>query len=157
MKRLATSISLALICVMGVLCFANNAHADIWAGEPPPGAALVTNLAIALAFTIVIEVGVGVAFGYWRWRQIATIALINVITNPPFNFFLTFNYHYQWIPNSVAVLGLEVVIVLVEWRLYVFAWRKRPWRLLALSAAMNASSFLAGILFSSAGAWFLKK
>jgi len=103
-------------------------------------------LILALLLSILVEVPVAALFGYWRPWQIAIVALINVITNPPMNYLLLLNYHFGWVPRTTFLIAmLEIAVVFVEWRLLLFAFRQKPWRLLALSATMNFCSYVAGV------------
>ena len=117
-------------------------------------------LAAALALTIAIELAVVALLGVRRAEEFAAVALVNVITNPALNVLAA--AAYGLIVYAVARLGLsggvvalvywaligvaEVAVVLVEWRLLVWALRaesdSRKW--LIRSAAMNATSFVLG-------------
>ena len=110
---------------------------------------LENNLAffIALILTISIEVPIGLFFGLRKKTEISAIILVNVITNPLLNYliyitrvFTTFNI------NIVEIILLELVVVLVEWRLLLFSLRLNQKKLLILSFFMNLFSFLMGIL-----------
>ncbi len=101
----------------------------------------------ALILTIVIEVIVAWLFGLRNKTELLTLILVNVITNPLFNYFFMVNGRFHLISQvNVLTLCLEVGVVLAEWRLLVYVLRRGAKQMLALSAAMNATSFLAGFL-----------
>ena len=103
---------------------------------------------IALVGTIVVEVGVGIVLGYRRFREIAAIALVNVITNPSLNYLLVLNEDRQFfVRNTASLLMLETAVVLIEWGLLVLAlpYRKRL-NLFFLSLLMNTCSCIAGAI-----------
>jgi len=101
----------------------------------------------ALILTIVIEVGIAWLFGLRSKRELLTVLLINVITNPLLNYLITVNAYFHLVSQTNAfILCLEVVIVLVEWRLLVWVLRQSVKKMLVLSVVMNAASYLAGLL-----------
>jgi len=107
-------------------------------------------LTILLISALVTELPIAALFGLWRLRQLAAVALINVITNPPLNYLLVLNFNMRFIPHTLMLLlCLEAVVVLVEWRLLVFALRKGPWRMLILSVVMNFCSFIVGAMIAN--------
>jgi hypothetical protein len=108
---------------------------------------LALNCITALTVTLAIEIPVAVLLGYRKNREIAAVILVNVITNPPLNYLIYLNYYFDWMPyTTFAVICLEVAVVLVEWRLLLFALRKSSSRMLLLSAAMNATSYVVGAI-----------
>ena len=101
---------------------------------------------LALVLTVAIEGGVAWLFKLRTVRSQLTVALINCITNPTLNFFV---YWLAWRGVEVTlfrVFLLEILVVIVEWGLLVYAFNGRKRRLLILSLAMNGASFLAGVL-----------
>jgi len=102
----------------------------------------------ALALTLAVEVGVAFLFGLRGKRELGAVVAVNIITNPLLNYFVVAGAYFHLIsPNSALILLLEVFVVLVEWRLLVYALREDSKRMFALSALMNAASFVVGILF----------
>jgi hypothetical protein len=102
---------------------------------------------LPLALTIVVEVGVALFFGLRHKLEIAAICLINVTTNPLMNFLLLLNYYFNYIfQPTVLLLVLEVIVVLVEWRLLTGVLMRNSKIMLALSISMNTCSCLAGLL-----------
>jgi hypothetical protein len=101
----------------------------------------------ALVLTIAVELIVARVFGLRSKKELLTIVLVNVITNPLLNYLLMVNGHFRLISQTkVLMLFLEAGIVIVEWRLLVWALEQKANKMLALSAVMNASSFIAGLL-----------
>jgi hypothetical protein len=122
---------------------------------------------LPLLVTLVLETAVAAVFRVGR-RALRAVACVNLVTNPLLNALLlvlfgldvgfthrTRNPDYgkdrevigkaTWL--RVTLVALEVVIVIVEWRLLVWATRgtrNRSRRLLGLSIAMNAVSGLLG-------------
>jgi hypothetical protein len=114
---------------------------------------LLVQLAAALALTIVIELAVVGLLGGRSVRELAAIALVNVITNLPLNLALTMLR--AWVLPALATdtahvvewafIGVaEAAVVVIEWRLLTWALRadSRTW--LLRSVAMNAASFVLG-------------
>ena len=103
--------------------------------------------AIALALTVVIEIGIAWLLGLRSKTEIGTILLINVITNPALNYLMLVNTSFHLISRtSLLLLFLEAIVVLAEWLLLRYVLRHSLKRTLALSVAMNACSYAAGLL-----------
>jgi len=101
----------------------------------------------ALLFTILIEVCIAIIFVYRKKLEIATIILINIITNPLLNYFLLLNNHYEIIKiDTLVILFLEIAVVYVEWLLLKYTLQQNPKKLFILSIAMNFCSYFLGIL-----------
>ena len=101
----------------------------------------------ALLLTIVIEVVVAWLFGLRSKRELWTVVLINVITNPLLNYLIAVNGYFHLISQTtILILCLEVAVVLVEWRLLVWVLGQNSRKMLLLSFVMNACSYLAGLL-----------
>ncbi len=101
---------------------------------------------LALLLTIAIEDGVAWLFGFRSARSLLAVAMINCMTNPALNFLLLV---LAWLGVEVTlplIVPLEVVVVVVEWRLLVYVFTNPRGRLLYLSIAANTASFLAGVL-----------
>jgi len=101
----------------------------------------------ALFLTILIELIISVFFGFRTKIEIATIILINVITNPILNYLLLLNAYFSFIKAGlILLLFLELIIILTEWRLMCLILKNNPKKMLALSIVMNFFSFAAGII-----------
>jgi hypothetical protein len=122
---------------------------------------------LPLLVTLALETAVAAVFRVGR-RALRAVACVNLVTNPLLNalilvlFALDVGFtRRSWNPGYgkdheiistatwlwVTLAAIEVVIVIVEWRLLVWATRgtrNRSSRLLALSVAMNAVSGLLG-------------
>ena len=101
---------------------------------------------LALLLTMAIEGTVAWLFGFRTGRALLAVAMINCITNPALNFVLLW---LTWRGVEVRlplVILLEALVVVVEWGLYVYVFGHPKGRLLLLSLAANAASFLAGLL-----------
>jgi hypothetical protein len=115
--------------------------------------ATLAELAAALVLTIAIELAVVALLGGRTARELIAVALVNAITNPALNLTLLL-LRGSLLPGltpDVATLAewvfigiAEVVIVLAEWRLLVWALRadSRTW--LVRSVGMNVASFVFG-------------
>lgn len=102
--------------------------------------------AIALAVTLVVELAVAALLGYRSRTELRTVAYINLITNPLLGLGTMFVFPASATAFSWEVVPLEVVVVLAEWGLLVWALKRPVWRMLGLSLAMNAASLGAGLL-----------
>jgi hypothetical protein len=94
---------------------------------------------------------VAAALGLRDRRSLLAVACVSLITNP----LLTWTgwalaTRVDWSASVAGTLAFliptETVVVLVEWRLLVWALGGSSRRLLLVSAAMNAASALTGIL-----------
>ena len=102
---------------------------------------------LALLLTEIVEVTVALLLGYRRPREIIAVILVNLVTNPSLNYLLFLNDYFGMIRHRFPlILFLEAGVVLVEWALLVFALRGNKKSLLVLSLAMNACSYLTGVL-----------
>jgi hypothetical protein len=126
----------------------------------PAIGALAALFAKALALTILVEVAVGALLGIRSPRGIATVALMNVVTNPPLVWVLAVAAMLFGIgPASTPaaywglVALLEAIVVTVEWRILRWVLGLESRRALWLSIALNAASFGLGLLLGAAGLW----
>ena len=110
---------------------------------------MLTVLAVSLALTLALEEAFALAWGLRGRRELETVALVNVLTNPP----AVLLYHtavglLAW--NAVVVTAaLETAAVLVEGRYYRLCSEqlRRPFLFAFLA---NALSYGAGQLI---GRW----
>ena len=108
---------------------------------------MLTVLAVSLALTLALEELFALIWGLRGRRELGTVALVNVLTNPP----VVLLYHTAvglWGWNTAAVTAaLEGAAVLVEWRYYRLCSEqlRRPF-LFALLA--NAFSYGVGRLIN---------
>jgi hypothetical protein len=101
---------------------------------------------LALLLTVLIEGAVAWLFGYRAGRALLAVSMVNCLTNPALNFLLLFLAWLGVVVRLPLVLLLEGLVVVVEWRLYVYVFEQPKGQLLLLSLMANAASFLAGLL-----------
>ncbi len=103
---------------------------------------------LALSLTILIETSVAVLLGQRNGRFLLVVLLVNIITNPLANYLIFLNQSLGIVkPVLLFVFLLEAGVVVAEWRLFVYSLPHARPRVpfLALSIAMNATSFLLGV------------
>lgn len=85
-------------------------------------------------------------------KALFVVALVNLITNPLLTYLLLVAGHLAgWggrTPSGYVALLItgELVVVVAEWRMLLWALGGSPARMLRVSVAINAASALAGIL-----------
>jgi hypothetical protein len=124
--------------------------------------AAISAVALPLAATICIECLVAVSFGFRR--ELTTVVWVNCVTNPLLNlvwlslFWLGFGKTVEAGGGAAArvvpttwmwclLAGLEVVVIVAEWRLLLMALGRERFssrRLLVVSTAMNVVSATLG-------------
>jgi hypothetical protein len=95
---------------------------------------------------VIVETAVALLLGYRNRDMVAAVFFINLMTNPATNFLFRAGCSCHFLSGSIpSMTGLEVAVVIVEWRMlnYVFSGRSRS--LFLLSMLMNAASFVAGL------------
>ncbi|NMC36299.1 hypothetical protein GYA49_04615 [Candidatus Beckwithbacteria bacterium] len=104
---------------------------------------------LTLTLTIVIEILVGGTMLGWKNKLFLTsIVLVNLITHPLLNYILYLDTYLGFLGSRFfATVMLEALVVLVEWRLLVFAMRSFSVQLFKLSLIMNVMSYLLGSYF----------
>jgi hypothetical protein len=108
---------------------------------------LPTDYLFALILTIVIEVSIAAAFGYRSQKEILSIVLVNLITQPALNYFLLLNSFLGLIAESIQfILFLEILVIFVEWGLLVYTLKTDLRKTFVLSLVMNLASFVVGLL-----------
>jgi hypothetical protein len=108
---------------------------------------IIGNFLLALLLTISVELIIALLFGYKKKSEIIVIICINLITNPVLNYLLLLNFHFSFIKtNIVVILLLEILVVLVEWRLLVYALQANSRKLFILSLVMNFCSYITGVM-----------
>jgi hypothetical protein len=97
-----------------------------------------------LLLTILVESGIAWFCGVREGRFFRAMVGINCITNPLLCLFLL---HVGDVSRTgIVVVGCEVLIVLVEWRLLVAVFSGQQCRMFFLALAMNAGSYLFGLI-----------
>ena len=110
---------------------------------------MIILMLFALFVTILVESVVAMLLGYRKKLEIATIILINLITNPLMNYLIiigVFLAPSDRVSTIITTLFLEIVVVFVEWLLLRFALRSDSKKLFVLSLVMNVCSFIAGFI-----------
>lgn len=108
---------------------------------------LISSYLLALFLTIVIELVIALFFGFRKKIEIIAIVFVNLLTNPILNYLLLVNNHFSFFKtNLLIILFLEFVVVLVEWKLLVYALQGKTKKLLLLSLLMNFCSYIAGVI-----------
>jgi len=102
--------------------------------------------------TLAVELPVAAALGLRSGRALAAVACVSLVTNPLLTLGgLLLAQAYDWSSTPATALAVivpaEVAIVLVEWRLLLWALGGSPRRMLVVSVTMNATSALAGLVF----------
>lgn len=108
---------------------------------------LVSSYLLALFLTIVIELAVALFFGFRKKIEIIAIVFINLLTNPILNYLLLVNSYFSFFQTSMSLfLFLEILVILVEWKLLVYALQEKTKKLILLSSVMNFCSYIAGVI-----------
>jgi hypothetical protein len=98
------------------------------------------------ALSVVVEAAVAFLLGYRNRDMVVVVFFINLMTNPASNLLIRAGWCYHLLSGSVPfTIGLEVAVVIVEWRVlnYVFCGRSKS--MFILSLLMNTASFIAGL------------
>jgi hypothetical protein len=107
-------------------------------------------LASALLLTIAVEAAVGWLLGLRTFRGQLVLLLINIITNPLLNLAIQtlahFGIYAMKSPFDPLLIGFECAVIAAEAALLKAALGKTTGRAVALSVAVNLSSWVAGAL-----------
>jgi hypothetical protein len=107
---------------------------------------LIIHMLIALVLTDLFEFATAYVLGYRVLQIYIVILLANFITNPALNLIMQLGLNF--FPKNVAsswVILLEMLVVILEWRILTYVHPKRSKQMLLLSFAMNCTSFIGGI------------
>ncbi len=109
-------------------------------------------LLAALALTEAVELTVAALLGLRTRRALATVALVNLVTDPVLNYLGWLLARFgEWAAAPATaipvLLAAEAVVVLVEWRLLLWVLGGASRRMLLVSLALNAASAGAGLVF----------
>jgi hypothetical protein len=108
---------------------------------------MLHEMANALLLTLLTEGAAAFILGYRRRREQLALAGINILTNLPFNLFLWICVFCGVRVDLGLILPLEILIVLVEWRLLVRSLAPRREGLLRLAFLLNLASAASGMVF----------
>jgi hypothetical protein len=107
---------------------------------------MIAEYLLALCLTIAVEAGVAYLLGLrTRWHMLA-VAAMNTVTHPVLIFFLLVLGSLGWDVTRGMIVLLEMLVVVVEWRLLVYIFIFPRGGLFLASLLMNAASFMVGIL-----------
>lgn len=107
---------------------------------------LISSYLVALLLTILIEVFVALIFGYKRKKEILSVILLNLITQPVLNYFLLIDSYFSLVSVTIQfTLLLEIIVILVEWQLLVWTLQRKLKSLFVLSTVMNLASLTIGL------------
>ena len=111
-------------------------------------AAALLGLAWAAGLTVVVECVTSVLLGMRSRCDLAIVALVNLATNPVLNVVMILAAPLLLKTGTwfVALAALEVAVVLVEWRVFAWAFGARLEHPLAFALALNLASLGAGFL-----------
>lgn len=108
---------------------------------------VISGYFLALFLTVAVELMIAFFFGFRKKIELIAVICINLITNPILNYLLLVNNYFSLLEaNLILILFLELIVVLVEWRLLFFALQKEPKKLLIMSFVMNFCSYVVGVL-----------
>ena len=97
--------------------------------------------------TIAIELGAALLMGLWDPRSLMAVFLVNVVTHPTLHVIFLGIFYFGLMPITLpVVLTLELAVFLTEWFLLAYTLRLRIARACLLSFAINASSYLLGLM-----------
>lgn len=108
---------------------------------------ILVHMLLALTLTCLIESATAYILGYRTLQIYIIILLINVITNPALN--LIMQIVYLFVASKMAlgwVITLELLVVILEWRILAYVYPENSKKMLLLSATMNAASYIGGII-----------
>jgi hypothetical protein len=101
---------------------------------------------LALLLTLTIEGGIAYLVGLRKGEYLLAIAMVNVITHLILNYLLLVLGILGIEVTIVLVILLEILVVVAEWQLLVYAFGNPREKFLITSLLGNAASFLVGIL-----------
>jgi hypothetical protein len=101
---------------------------------------------LALCLTILVEAGIAFLLGLRTRRGMLAVAAVNTLTHPLLSFTLLALAFLGRDATLGMILLLELLIVAAEWRLLAYALGLANGRAFLISLAMNAASFLTGVL-----------
>ncbi|MDR1988044.1 MAG: hypothetical protein LBQ24_04820 [Candidatus Peribacteria bacterium] len=93
---------------------------------------LLLMLLSLLLITIFFEEGIALIFGFKGRKEVISIILVNIITNPILNYML-FIFKF----DLIIILFFEISVILIEWLLLKFTLKQNSRILLNLSIVMN--------------------
>jgi uncharacterized membrane protein len=101
---------------------------------------------LALSLTLAVEGSLAYLLGLRKRQFLLAVAMINVSTFLPLNYLLLVLGYLGISVTLTLVILLEILVVVVEWRLLLYVVGHSSGRLFAISLLGNAASFLMGVL-----------
>ena len=101
---------------------------------------------LTLVLTLTIEGGVAYLLGLRKSQYMLTVVMINLITHSVLSYLLLILGYLGMDVTLGLVTILEILVVIVEWQLLVYAFGGPSRRFFITALLANAASFLAGIL-----------
>ena len=102
----------------------------------------------ALLFTIIIEVTIAFFLGY-RKKDLLNVMLVNIMTNPIVTSIpVYFNIRFGLLERNISLFILEILAFLSEGYVYSKYLDNKKMNFYKLSAILNMSSYLIGILIN---------
>jgi len=107
---------------------------------------MIASFFIDFFLTAIIEMFAIYFFGYKKFRDLLFVFFLNLITNSALTYIIYFNRQYDHFSEIPLVIILEILIVIIEWRLMVWFWQENVKKLFLISFVLNASSLVVGWL-----------
>ena len=101
---------------------------------------------IILLLGILGELCVTFLFGFKQKKQLATVALVNLVTQPAINYVLLLLESRNGDVTFNQVIFFEAVIILIEAGFLLLFLKRAPQKILILALVMNVVSFIIGRL-----------
>lgn len=102
----------------------------------------------ALLITEIVEIVVAYLMGYRGKYFFTILVLTNMLTNPVLNYTLTVLIYLDILNfHSFVIIIFEIIVVWVEFRIFIYTIQRDKKDLFLLSLAINSASYLVGLLF----------
>jgi hypothetical protein len=102
---------------------------------------------LILGLNALIECVTAFVLGLRKRSEMQAVLLVNLVTHPILTYVIWVNAHYRFFDLTLGALFIaELCVVAVEWGMLVVVLRERPYRLLAVTLAMNLASVVVGII-----------
>jgi len=110
---------------------------------------IIQGIFIPLTLTIIIEESICFVFklfdkSYNLKGLFTAILAVNIITNPTINIIL--NFFYSSSIFLILLIILELFVIIIEWQILSYIFKKKSKKMLYLSLIMNICSLLFGAL-----------
>lgn len=111
---------------------------------------MIPSLIISLVLTIIIELSISLILGIKTYNDIRTIILVNICTNPIVVYIANIInlLNNNWIYILVVII-LEMIVVIVEFKLYNKYLKDYSKSKFIFSLVNNISSYMIGVLINN--------